>query len=155
MWATTGPKTSARQKLRSVQGETTPFMFDALAIPGSDNDAHVVFSGTVTGRARQDGNVDVAIDVRPLTETGARVAELIATLKNQRQRRGGSTPLRKNFTAKPGEAVKIVVPIFLPRKTTNPATGRGGFSMVEPVYEMSITVQALVREQGGVAAARR
>ena len=69
----------------------------------------------------------------------------MATLKNQRQRGSVVTTLRKNFTAKPGEAVKIVVPMFLPRKATNPASGRTGFSMVEPVYEMSITVQAVVR----------
>jgi hypothetical protein len=145
LWASTGPKTSARQKIRSAQGETAAFMFDALAIPGSDNDEYVVFAGTVTGRARQDGNVDIAIDVRPMTTTREKAAERIATMKNQGQRGSNVTALRKDFTAKPGEAVKIVVPMFLQRKTTNPANGRSGFAMVEPVYEMSITVQALVR----------
>jgi len=101
-------------------------MFDTLAIPGSDNDEHVLFSGAVTGRVRQDGNVDVAIDVRPMTTKRVSQAELIATLKNQRQRRGDITPLRK-----------IVVPMFLPRNTTNPASSRRD--------EMSIMVQVLVR----------
>jgi len=101
-------------------------MFDTLAIPGSDNDEHVLFSGAVTGRVRQDGNVDVAIDVRLMTTRRVSQAELIATLKNQRQRRGDITPLRK-----------IVVPMFLPRNTTNPASGRRD--------EMSIMVQVLVR----------
>ena len=145
MWASTGPKTSARQKIRSVQGETAAFTFDPLPIPGSDNDEHVLFFGTVTGRVRQDGNVDVAIDVRPMTTKRVSQAELIAMFRNQRQQRGDVAMLRKNFTAKPGEAVKIVVPMFLPRAKTNSVTGRSGFEMVEPVYEMSITVQAQVR----------
>ena len=145
LWASTGPKTTARQRLRSVQGDAAEFTFDSLAIPGSDNDEYVLFSGIVTGRVRLDGNIDVALDVRPMTIKRVSQAELIATFRNQRQRRGDVTPLRKNFTAKPGEAVKIVVPMFLPRKTTNSVTGRSTTEMVEPVYEMSITVQAQVR----------
>jgi hypothetical protein len=145
LWATTGPKTSARQKLRSVQGDTTTFTFDSVAIPGSDNDEHVLFSGTVTGRVRQDGNIDVAIDVRPTTTQRQSQAELIAMIKSNQQRRGDIATLRKSFTAKPGEAVKIVVPMFLPRATTNSASGRKTTELVEPVYEVSITVQAQVR----------
>ena len=146
LWASTGPKTTARQRLRSVQGNTTQFAFDSLAVPGSEREEHVFFAGTVTGRVRQDGNIDVALELRPTTTKRISQAELIAMMNTQRQRYGGEfSTLRKVFTAKPGEAVKVVVPMSISRTTTNPSTGRPTTTYVPAVYESSITVQAQVR----------
>jgi hypothetical protein len=145
LWASTGPKTTARQRLRSGQGNTADFMFDPLPIPGSENDEHVLFVGTATGRVRLDGNIDVSVSLRPVRGGRMSQAELIATVKKQRQRYGDLALLRKTFVAKPGEAVKVVVPVSMSRTTTNPATGRATTTTVPAVYESSITVQAQVR----------
>ena len=145
LWASTGPKTAARQRFRSVQGNTTQFTFDLLAIPGSEDDEHVLFAGTVAGRVRLDGNIEVSVSLRPIMAGRMSQAELIAKLATQRQRYGDLASLRKAFTAKPGEAVKIVVPMNITRTTTNPATGRPTTTYVPAVYESSITVQAQVR----------
>jgi hypothetical protein len=145
LWASTGPKTTARQRFRSVQGTTAEFTFDSLAIPGSENDEHVLFAGTVTGRVRLDGNIDVAVELRPMTAERISQAELIAQLNSRRQRFGDLATLRKTFTAKPGEAVKVVVPMSVRRTTTNPTTGRTITTSAPAVYESSITVQAQVR----------
>jgi hypothetical protein len=145
LWASTGPKTTARQRFKSVQGNTSEFTFDVLAIPGSENDEQVLFAGTVAGRVRLDGNIEVSVSLRPITAGHTSQAELKAALAKQRQRLGDLALLRKAFTAKPGEAVKIVVPMNISRTTTNPATGQKITTYVPAVYESSITVQAQVR----------
>jgi hypothetical protein len=145
LWASTGPKTTGRQRVRSAQGNTAEFMFEPLPIPGSEIDEHVLFVGTATGRVRLDGNIDVSVSLRPVRGGRMSQAELIATVKGQRQRYGDLPSLLKTFVAKPGEAVKIVVPMSITRTTTNPATGRPTTTNAPAVYESSITVQAQVR----------
>lgn len=140
LWATTGPKTTSRQKLRSVQGEAADFRFEPLAEPGSEPDEWAVFYGTVTGRVRLDGTIDVAIDARQLrTPRIMSPIELTAMFKKFQERGADPLSIGKNYTAKPGEAVKIVVPASLTRRTAK------GFESVPPVYPMSITVRAQVR----------
>jgi hypothetical protein len=144
LWASTGPKTSNHQTVKSVQGHAAEFMFEPLTVPGSENGEQMLFFGTVIGRARLDGDVEVAIDVNRITmQPLANPAELIARFKERIG--GGVGVFRKNLTAKPGEAVKIVVPTGLLRKTTDPVTGKVRLESVPPVYEMSVTVQARVR----------
>jgi len=146
LWASTGPKTTARQRLRSVQGEIAEFRFEPLAEPGSEPDQWIVFFGTVTGRAHLDGTIDVAIDVRQIAAPRIMSqAELSATLKKLQQRGAEPRPIGKTYTAKPGEAVKIVVPAGLTRRTTDPVNGGIRIESAPPVYPMSITVQAQVR----------
>jgi len=146
IWASTGPKTTARLRLKSVQGESAEFRFEPLAVPGSEPDEWRMFFGTVTGRVLLDGSVDVAIDVRQLT-TQRIVSQLesSAMIKRFGQRGGGGISLGKSFTAKPGEAVKIVVPTGLTRRTTDPTTGLVRLESAPLVYQISITVQAQVR----------
>src|SRR5262249_32795756 len=137
LWASTGPKTTARQRFRSVQGSTAEFTFDALTIPGGENDERVLFAGKVTGRVRLDGNIEAAVEVRPSRGQRMSQAELIALQNSGRQRYGDRTALQKPFTAKPGEAVKIVVPMSVRRTTTNPATGRATTTSAPAPYESS------------------
>jgi hypothetical protein len=145
LWASAGPKTTAHQAAKSVQGETAEFRFDPLTVPGDENDEQILFFGAVTGRARLDGDIDVAIDVGQLTiKRLEKPGEVLARFK-KRVGPGPTWTFRKTLTAKPGEAVKIVVPTGLQRRTTDPATGKNRIEFVPPVYEMSITVQARMR----------
>ena len=146
LWASTGPKTTARQRLKSAQGEIAEFRFEPLAVPGSEPDEWTMFFGTITGRVHLDGTVDVAIDVQQIrTERIMSQVELITMVKKRSQRGAAPLPIGKSYTAKPGEAVKIVVPTGLTRRVTDPATGRTRFETAPPIYPMSITVQAQVR----------
>jgi hypothetical protein len=146
LWASTGPKTTSRQRLRSVQGEAAEFKFEPLAEPGSEPEEWAIFYGTVTGRVRVDGSVDVAIDVRQMRiQRIMSQIELSEMFRKRRQRGADPLPIGKSYTAKPGEAVKIVVPTGLTRRTTDPATGRTRIELAPPVYPMSLTLQAQVR----------
>lgn len=146
LWASTGPKTTSRQKLRSVQGEAAEFRFEPLAEPGSEPDEWTLFYGTVTGRVRLDGSLDVAIDVQQVRMPRIMSqVELIAIFKKRQHQGADPLPIGKTYTAKPGEAVKIVVPTGLTRRTTDPTTGRTRIESAPPIYPMSITVQAQVR----------
>jgi hypothetical protein len=146
VWGGVGSTTS-RQKLRSVQGEAGEFRFDPIAVPGQANGREVFLSGTVTGRVRLDGNIDVAIFVRRMTMQKISQAELIALLRKQRERGTDGGGFRKNFTAKPGETVKIVLPRNAVSQVTatGPVTGRPIVNSVPEAFETSITVQARVR----------
>jgi hypothetical protein len=144
LWASVGPTTAPHQRLRSVQGDGVDFSFDPIAVSGSVDDRREWLSGTVTGRVRLDGNIDVSLDVRAgYMQRILSQAEVIAMFKNQRLR-GTPSGFVKNFVAKPGEAVKIVMPAKIQPATTGPVTGKPVIQPLQPGYEMSITVQARV-----------
>jgi len=144
LWASLGPTTVPHQRLRSVQGNPVEFAFDSMAVPGSADNRHESLYGTVTGRVRLDGRIEIAIDVSSVyAQKIVGQDEVIALLSKQRQR--GTRGFRKDFTAKPGEAVKIVMPVRVQPATAGPVTGKPVIQPLQPGYELSITVQARVR----------
>ena len=161
LWASAGRQTSALQPFRSVQGDAAEFRFDPLAARGGATGQQVEFSGTVTGRVRLDGDIDVALTVRRIDLQPLNQKDLIAFFKDADRwlGPGRSGAFQKTFTAKPGEAVKIVLPGApvspLVKTSTDPATGERTAAVAVPASrpqngattgnEMSITVQARVR----------
>ena len=140
--------------LTSNQGESAAFQFDPMPVsavqPGGTADgATVHIYGQLRGRVRADGNIDVALTTSRWVSYGS---SRPPTIVSRRPGPAGGSG-QKNFTIKPGEAVKIVLPPFTNVLIqTDPVTGarRGAVTMAPPTSappanEMSITVQARVR----------
>jgi hypothetical protein len=94
--------------LTSPQGASATFAFDSIASstiqPGGVNDVLVQVFGQLRGRVRADGSIDVALNTNRVTSWG------IVNIALLRQFHLGRGFGEKNFTMKPGEAVKIVLP---------------------------------------------
>jgi hypothetical protein len=145
---------SVHRALTSHQGESAAFRFDPMPVsavqPGVAADGGTVhIYGQLRGRVRADGSIDVALTTDRWVSYGSSLPPTI--LARRPGPAGGSG--QKNFTMKPGEAVKIVLPPFSNVLIqADPVTGarRGAVTVAAPTRakaanEMSITIQAHVR----------
>jgi hypothetical protein len=147
---------TAHQTLTSAHGEAVFFRLDAVPstatqLNGQADDVWVEVYGQVRGRMRPDGQLDVAVNTQRRSGGGGQVSPTSSPKKLASA--GGSG--QKNFTIRPGETVKIVLP---PLGGTAPQSGgqtsQAGRRAATPgmpptrnpsATEMSLTIRARVR----------
>jgi hypothetical protein len=106
-WLVRGGATERPPRARAVarQGGSTTYAFQPIRLPeagagsaASDASASMNWSGSVTGRARTDGTIDLSIDA------------FVAVMDAERSRATGSSSLRKQLRVGDGETVDIEFP---------------------------------------------
>lgn len=154
LWLSGNTQTvTAHRMLTTGQGDSAAFQFEpvtasATQANGKVDPVLVHVYGQVRGRVRPDGTIDVALNTNRTVgfDLGGSPRP---TIPRRLSSAAGSG--QKNFTLKPGEAVKIVLPPLGGRVEfrTDPVTGarrgRVGQPPAPSANEMSITVQARVR----------
>jgi hypothetical protein len=141
----------------SLQGAEVPFQFESvpISILGAQAESLVRVSGTIKGRLRRDGDIEVEVLAQRGLENAPN-SKLVAQFLKMSSLIAPNGFGRKFFTVKPGEAVKIVLPPFTSNSPVqikvDPATGEKVTTFVgRPAgipaapasgAEMSVTVRA-------------
>jgi hypothetical protein len=161
LWFSGARTQSVHRALTSPQGESAAFQFQPVAttatqLNGKVDAVFVQVYGQLRGRIRLDGSIDVALNTNRIVNFDLS-AKPNSTLPRRLSPAGGSG--QKNFTIKPGEAVKIVLPPLdsggRVQFRTDSVNGEKKAIVLPPTAaksnapttsEMSITVQARVQE---------
>jgi hypothetical protein len=130
VWLSSGANVEpAHRAFTSPQGESAAFEFEPLATNQTLPGGEILFAqvyGQVRGRVRSDGSIDIALNMNRLVDVDLGSGSRGVRPPRNAIRTGSG---QKNFTLKPGETVKIVLP-----KIASAA-----------LSDMSITVRARAR----------